>query len=104
DHIRSREMSVCAWCLPSGRHFPIAALGMIGLLSLFCAGCTETQAKLPAEDLEPPGTASQVLERVVEAYHRADSYQDSGRLVVRYTRDGEIVTETSEFSLAISGP
>jgi peroxiredoxin len=100
-------MSVSAsWCLRSGREFPMAAIGMIVLLALPGTGCTQrTQAtSLPVTDEPPPQTARNVLDRVVEAYHRADSYQDSGRLVVRYTHDGETVSQASEFSLAVAGP
>jgi outer membrane lipoprotein-sorting protein/peroxiredoxin len=99
-------MSICtSRCLRSGRQSPVAALGTIGLLLLVAAGCTQTtQATSQKEKPLPPDTAGDVLERVIEAYHQADSYQDSGRLVIRYTVDGEVVSQTSEFSLALSGP
>ncbi|HWB10231.1 MAG TPA: hypothetical protein VG826_13455 [Pirellulales bacterium] len=99
-------MSVRAsWCLPSGRPFPSAALGMVGFLLLAAAGCKQPkQAELPAQKPQPLDPAMEVLSRVVEAYHQADSYQDSGRLIVRYTLDGETVSHATEFSLALSAP
>jgi peroxiredoxin len=87
----------------------MVAIGTIVLLAL-AAGCTQrTQAKSAtvatvAAEPSPPQLARDVLERVEEAYHRADSYQDAGRLIVRYTCNGKIVTETSDFSLAASSP
>ncbi|HEX5447327.1 MAG TPA: TlpA disulfide reductase family protein, partial [Pirellulales bacterium] len=69
------------------------------------AGCHRaTEAKPSAQELQPPRTAKQILERVVETYHQADRYQDSGRLLVRYEYRGEVVSETKDFSLAVSGP
>jgi outer membrane lipoprotein-sorting protein len=74
------------------------------LLALVCGcdlGISTPSASAPG--LPPPRTGMQVLERMVAAYHQAMSYQDQGELHVRYKRSGEIVDETSEFSLALSG-
>ncbi|HJT31433.1 MAG TPA: redoxin domain-containing protein, partial [Pirellulales bacterium] len=90
----------------SGRCFPLAAALFFAGLSLFASGCAQkTEAKPHTQDRKPPPTpAMEVLDRMVEAYHQADRYQDDGRLLVRYTYDGQEVTETKEFSLAIAAP
>ncbi len=87
---------------------PFAA-GWLALLRCSLAAALRVAAKAPRRrpapaELEPPHSAKELLERVVEAYHRADSYQDEGRLTVRYTHNGEVISKTSEFSLAASGP
>jgi outer membrane lipoprotein-sorting protein/peroxiredoxin len=86
----------------SGHGFSIAG----ALVALLAAGCTQgTHAKSTPAHREPPRTASEkILDRMVEAYHQADRYQDAGRLVMRYTYEGEVLTETREFSLAVAGP
>lgn len=90
--------------LRSALRIPFAA-GWLALLALFASGCSQGAKKAPApEEFEPPQSAEELLERVVEIYHRADSYQDDGRLTVRYTHNGEVISKTSEFSLAASGP
>jgi outer membrane lipoprotein-sorting protein len=81
----------------------IAAAGLFA--ALFAAGCAQsTDARPHTENRLPPETATDVLQRVVEAYHQADRYRDDGRLVVRYRREGEPFSETSDFSLALAGP
>ncbi len=91
--------------LRSGMSFSTFAAGWFALLALWAAGCHQaTEATPSTQDRKPPRTAKEVLERVVEAYHQADRYQDAGRLLVRYTYDGEVVSQTKEFSLAITGP
>jgi outer membrane lipoprotein-sorting protein len=78
-----------------------------GLISLAAAGCTRgIEAKPVAEELRrpPPKDAMELLERVVEAYHKADSYEDDGKLLLRYTSEGKTYEETSEFSLTLDGP
>ncbi|HEX7448025.1 MAG TPA: redoxin domain-containing protein, partial [Pirellulales bacterium] len=90
----------------SGRGFAPVIAGWFAVLGLVAAGCHQaTEATPSSHDYEKPlRTAKQVLERVVEVYHQADRYQDAGRLVVRYTYGGEVVNQTKEFSLAVSGP
>ena len=95
--------------LPSGRklglplEFSIAAACALAIW--LSAGCTGNVAPAPVMVVrEPPRTPTEVLERMVEAYHEANSYQDAGRLLIRYTHDGEIVSQDREFSLAASGP
>lgn len=90
----------------SGRCFLVAAAVFFAGLSLFGSGCAQkTEAKPHTQDRKPPRTpAMEVLDRMVEAYHQADRYQDDGRLLVRYTYEGQEVTETKEFSLAIAAP
>lgn len=90
----------------SGRGFAPVIAGWFAVLGLVAAGCHQaTEATPSSHDYEKPlRTAKQVLERVVEVYHQADRYQDVGRLVVRYTYGGEVVNQTKEFSLAVSGP
>ncbi|HEV7223967.1 MAG TPA: redoxin domain-containing protein [Pirellulales bacterium] len=94
--------------LRSRRGFPIAGAGGILLLALAAAGysggCTRGATETVETDREPPQTATEVLERTVEAYHQADRYQDAGKLLVRYARGAEKIRENSEFSLAVAGP
>lgn len=78
-----------------------------GLLALAAAGCTRGIEARPVAEyvrLPPPKDAMELLERVVEAYHKADSYEDDGKLVLRYTSEGKTYEETSKFSLALDGP
>lgn len=85
--------------------FLIAVAGSIALAALLAAGCTRgDNTNSPAEVRLPPKTAQDVLERVVEAYHQADRYQDAGRLLVEYVNNGQTVSQTREFSLALAGP
>ena len=92
------------------RGVPIAAAWLFAGWALFATallatGCTQsTAAKSQTQHRKPPRTAMEVLDQMVEAYHQADRYQDDGRLLVRYTYDGQEVTETKEFSLAIAAP
>lgn len=93
-----------SWRPRSGQVF---LLTVAGWLSLAAAGCTQgTEAKpLIEEPRQPPKTATEVLlDRVVEAYHKADRYEDHGKLVLQYTLEGKTYQETSEFSLALAGP
>src|SRR5487761_1378811 len=92
--------------LISGRGLPITLAGSIALAALLAAGCNQgSEAKPLAEPRKPPATPAEVLlDRVVEAYHQANRYQDAGRLLVKYTQDGNVVSESSEFSLSVVGP
>ncbi len=89
----------------SAPRFSLAAPRTFAIVALLVAGCTSgIDTKSETEARQPPHSATEVLERVKEAYHKADRYQDDGRLLVRYRHDCEIVDETSEFSLAMAGP
>jgi hypothetical protein len=92
-----------SWRPRSGQGF---LLTVAGWLAVTAAGCTEgTEAKPLTEELRPaPKTAMELLERVVEAYHKADRYEDQGKLVLQYTLEGKTQRETIEFSLALAGP
>jgi len=82
--------------------------GCLLLLLAPTMGCVDT----PAPDVEPEpvgekeikGPAMELMEQMIEAYHKADSYEDSGQLQVRYRRDGERVEELYDFSVALSAP
>lgn len=84
------------------------ALAIAALLFMLAAasGCINgTEAKpLPPEHRAPPKTAMAVLERVVEAYHHANRYQDNGRLIVKYNKEGATYQDTSKFELTLAGP
>ena len=61
---------------------PTTALLAAACLSL-AAGCGAGADARPQVELrEPPKTAAEVLDRAVEAYHQANSYQDDGQLIV----------------------
>ncbi len=86
--------------------------GLLLLLLALTMGCVDTTPSNsdPAPDgdprpiVEPKGPAMELMERMIEAYHKADSYEDSGQLRVRYRRNGELVEELYDFSTALSGP
>lgn len=88
----------------SGRELMIAAAGLLALAAGCTQGCAKGEAKPPAKDPGPPKTGLEVIERVVEAYHKADRYQDHGHLLVHYVCNGEVIDEKHDFSLAMSGP
>lgn len=91
--------------LRSGGGAAIAAAISIALVALIASGCNqETKAPLEAVVGEPPRSVSEVLQRMIDAYHQAERYQDQGRLLVRYKHHGEIVSEAREFSLALAAP
>ncbi|HVX10514.1 MAG TPA: redoxin domain-containing protein [Pirellulales bacterium] len=96
-----------------GRRTGIAAaivtVCTVTIAALPSVGCRRgSAANAPAQPevaLRPaPRTAEDVLKRVEEVYHKADRYQDAGRLVLQYTLDGTTYNQTSEFSLALAGP
>jgi outer membrane lipoprotein-sorting protein len=90
--------------LRSGRGMFVAAASLVAVMAVL-AGCSQESKTQPQIiKREPPQTASELLDQVVEAYHQADSYQDAGRLLVRYSHDGKDVNQSSEFSLALAGP
>ncbi|HUY32676.1 MAG TPA: redoxin domain-containing protein [Pirellulales bacterium] len=78
----------------------------LALLLTLSMGCIDSapSSNAPQVAVKKPPPAQQLLERVVEAYHKADRYEDSGQLRVRYKCDGEIVDELIDFSVAVSGP
>jgi hypothetical protein len=91
--------------LTSGRACTIAGAGALAFIALAALGCTRGIEAKPVEEVRhPPKDATELLKRVVEVYHQADSYQDQGRLVVQYILEGKTYQETSEFSLAMAGP
>ncbi|MGH7134427.1 MAG: redoxin domain-containing protein, partial [Pirellulales bacterium] len=81
-------------------------LTISGWLALAAAGCTQgTEAKPLTEELRsPPKTALELLKRLVEVYHKANRYEDQGKLVLQYIREGKTYQETIEFSLVLDGP
>lgn len=89
----------------SGRELMIVAASLLALTTGCVQGCTSgSEAKPPVKDPGPPKTGLAVLERVIEAYHQADRYQDKGRLLVHYVCNGAVIDESYDFSLVISGP
>ncbi len=91
------------WSFRSGLRW---LAGTLALVVMVASGCTRgTEAKPVMEETrQPPKTAMDVLERVVEAYHKADRYKDDGRLILQYTLEGKTYQETSKFALALAGP
>lgn len=88
-----------------GRGVSIAAASLLMFAALLVWGCTRGEVEKPQTvHRAPPKTAEDVLERMIEAYHQADSYQDAGRLLVRYVHDGETIEENRDFSLALAAP
>lgn len=76
-----------------------------GLAALFWAGCTQRGAEtVQTVERAAPQTATEILERMIETYHQANSYQDSGRLLVRYVHDGKVINNERDFALALDGP
>ncbi|HUY89688.1 MAG TPA: redoxin domain-containing protein [Pirellulales bacterium] len=91
--------------LRSGRGVLIVVAGSIVLSAFLATGCTQrTTEKVQTVERKPPSTPTEILERAIEAYHQANRYQDSGRLLVRYSHDGKIVEDARDFSLAMDGP
>ncbi len=95
---------VASVALRSGRGMCVAAVSLVAAMAVLtsCSQESKTQPQIVKREL--PQTASELLDQVVEAYHQADSYQDAGRLLVRYSHDGKDVNQSSEFSLALAGP
>ncbi|HEV3025413.1 MAG TPA: redoxin domain-containing protein, partial [Pirellulales bacterium] len=75
-----------------------------------CNGSTpstsdEAEAKTKVREQDPPPkTADELLRRMVDAYHQAKSYEDRGRLRVRFERGQDHVDETLDFSVALVRP
>ncbi|HVC94415.1 MAG TPA: redoxin domain-containing protein [Pirellulales bacterium] len=88
---------------PLARGLSFSAIWLVLLLAA-TMGCTDTPAPTagPAPKVEAE-SAMDLMKRMIEAYHKADSYEDSGQLRVRYRRDGELVEELYDFSVALSG-
>lgn len=51
-----------------------------------------------------PKNGSEMLERLVTAYHAASSYEDAGEMRLQYTADGKPVLNNFNFSLAFVRP
>ena len=72
------------------------------LLALALTCCKKPQPALPELT-----SASEVLERMVAAYHEASSYQDSAEVRLHFKKSGEkdnVVDEKWDYSIALSRP
>lgn len=94
------------WRFRSDLRWLGSAAAVLTIVVLVSGGCTRgTNARPVAEETRlPPKDAMAVLERVVEAYHKADRYKDDGRLVLQYTKGGKTYQDTSKFALTLAGP
>lgn len=104
--------------LSSGTWLARSAALILALATTAVTGCSERTEARPQPALDkPPDLADnpevakmlekeemKLLKRVIEAYHQANSYQDAGRLIVRYKFNGQEVNATHAFSLAVDGP
>jgi hypothetical protein len=84
---------------------------LVSLLPL-TAGCNdatpttvdEAQPQAKVQEQQLSKSAVELLRRMVDAFHQAKSYEDSGRLRVRFERGQEHIDETLDFSVALVRP
>jgi len=78
-----------------------AAFGCATLSLLSAAGCNKATPK----PIDPPPSAHQLLDRMVEVYRKARSYADSGQLRLSYRNaGGEPTTQSADDSVTFVRP
>jgi thiol-disulfide isomerase/thioredoxin/outer membrane lipoprotein-sorting protein len=86
-------------CFSAGdfvRHCVLVALGLLSLVGI--SGCN---SETPPPE---PRNGSELLERLVAAYHAATSYEDSGEVRFHCVIDGQPRDESYSFSVALARP
>jgi thiol-disulfide isomerase/thioredoxin/outer membrane lipoprotein-sorting protein len=94
---RDRSMESHAGARVAPGNSWVMCLALAGGLAM--AGCNSADAP-PAE----PKTANDVLERMVSAYHQANSYADSGEGRLKFALNGEKLEDAFNFSVTFARP
>ncbi|HVA47173.1 MAG TPA: redoxin domain-containing protein [Pirellulales bacterium] len=84
------------------RRRALCSLYRVALFLLLLPGCKKPQPALPELT-----SASEILERMVAAYHEAQSYQDSAEVRLHFKKSGDkdsVVDEKWDYSVALSRP
>jgi thiol-disulfide isomerase/thioredoxin len=83
------------------RNWALLGLSCVGLTLFAAAGCNKSTSK----QIEPPATARQLLDRMVDAYQSAKSYADSGQLKLSYRKQGaDPVSQSADDSVTFVRP
>ena len=81
--------------------FTLATFCTLALSLLALAGCNKATPK----PLEPELTARQVMDRMVDAYRKAQTYTDSGQLRLSYRKQGgDVATQAADDSITFARP